>query len=537
MTWTSSQFIDRLEAALQLYDRAEAAKLCNEVIAEIKNGQELEEEATRRILQSLRRKCYFELMERVAEAFLLDGIDAPHIRRQFAQSLIEQGKLAPAISVLEALIDRSAGDPEEISEARGLLGRIHKHVYVNAANSPSRRKWASLQKAIAAYEAVYLSAPDKHLWHGINTVALTWRARRDLVTIDSGTDPVKLARDILKRIDARASGGRLDTWDLATAAEASIALGKTDEAKRWLEEYVHRDDADAFEIGSTLRQLRELWLLTVASEPGSTLLPFLEAHLLQRTGGRIDAEASDVHQAIQSAVELEKTLCPRGVVTLRWYRHGLERCRLVAQVRSRTGEAYGTGFLVRGTDLAPGLGDELLFLTNAHVVTDDPDVKEALRPDEAEIVFEAQEKPSPHEYRAARLIWTSPPGDLDTSVLRLEPAANDSQSCPLAPRLPLKDGAQKVYIIGHPGGRGLSVSLYDNLLLDYDDRLLHYRTPTEGGSSGSPVFNNNWALIGIHHGGSWEMRKLNGKGGTYAANEGIQLQRIRERINAATRPS
>jgi hypothetical protein len=407
---------------------------------------------------------------------------------------------------------------------------------VNAADPTSRRNQASLRKAISAYETVYRGAPDTHLWHGINTVALSWRARRDLVTVDAAPDPVTMARDILDRIAASAAKGRVDTWDLATAAEASLAVGKGDDAKRFLEEYVRRDDADAFEIGSTLRQLREVWLLTIGTEPGATLLPLLSSHLLERTGGRVEVPAAEVNRTIERASALEKVLGRDGVVTLAWYRQGLERCRAVAQVRTTTGEGYGTGFLVRGADLVPALGDEIFLLTNAHVISTDPSVKDALPPEEAVIAFEAQERPSPGEHRVARVLWTSPPGDLptdlDATLLRLDPAVKGVEPVALAGRLPVADGSQKVYVIGHPGGRGLSFSLHDNLLLDYDERLLHYRAPTEGGSSGSPVFNQKWALIGLHHAGGLEMRRLNGQAGTYAANEGIQMRRIQARLQA-----
>ena len=95
------------------------------------------------------------------------------------------------------------------------------------------------------------------------------------------------------------------------------------------------------------------------------------------------------------------------------------------------------------------------------------------------------------------------------------------------------DGVQKVYVIGHPKGGGLSISLNDNLFLDCDDCLLHYRAPTEGGSSGSPVFNQQWDLIGLHHAGGTAMRRLRGQEGTYAANEGIWIQRIIKELAAS----
>jgi V8-like Glu-specific endopeptidase len=100
---------------------------------------------------------------------------------------------------------------------------------------------------------------------------------------------------------------------------------------------------------------------------------------------------------------------------------------------------------------------------------------------------------------------------------------------PLAKGLPPKPFQhRRAYVIGHPGGSAQpQFSLQDNLLLDYDDRVLHYRSPTEGGSSGSPVFDDEWRLIGLHHAGGTFMPQLNKAGGTYAANEGITIDAIR----------
>jgi V8-like Glu-specific endopeptidase len=97
------------------------------------------------------------------------------------------------------------------------------------------------------------------------------------------------------------------------------------------------------------------------------------------------------------------------------------------------------------------------------------------------------------------------------------------------------EDSARVYVIGHPRGGTLSISLQDNLLLDHESPRIHYRTPTEGGSSGGPVFNRQWDLIGLHHAGSAKMQMLNKKQGTYAANEGISIQAIIQAIAAGGR--
>jgi hypothetical protein len=224
---------------------------------------------------------------------------------------------------------------------------------------------------------------------------------------------------------------------------------------------------------------------------------------------------------------MEKILGKDQVASLRWYRTGLDRCRLVARVDTVAGDPVGTGFLLYGRDLHPSLGEELLFLTCAHVVSDDPKLKRLLRPEDVSLTFEALETSAGSEtYRIAEILWSSPPEQLDVTIARLEPKITGFEPYPIARGLPPISGDQKVYLLGHSGGRSLSVSISDNLLLDWEEPLLHYRAPTGPGSAGSPIFDAQWRLIGIHHAGSPNLRRLHGKPGTYAANEGIWIQSI-----------
>lgn len=57
-----------------------------------------------------------------------------------------------------------------------------------------------------------------------------------------------------------------------------------------------------------------------------------------------------------------------------------------------------------------------------------------------------------------------------------------------------------VNIIQHPEGRPKQYATVNNRLLDLrDDGFLLYETDTLEGSSGAPVFNQHWEVIGLHH--------------------------------------
>lgn len=491
------------------------------------------------LLNNLRRKRYFDTIQQLADALLQNGQTDPYVSRQYAQALIDHGQLALAVQHLTVLLPNTAGNPKEDVEVRGLLGRAHKQMFVDSAGSTTRGA-EHLGKAIEWYMQVY-AGDSTQLWHGINAAALFDRAARDRIAV-AGTDNPKqraesIAAPVLQTVESRWKNGEASMWDLGTAAEACIALGHTENAVHWMERYVREPAGDAFEFASSRRQLLEIWQLTPDGGPGALMLPILEAELLKKNGGSLQLDAKRVSAPASPATQesLEAILGRDRYVSYKFMLQALERAKSVAQIRDGTDVGIGTGFIVRGGDIAKQLGDERLLLTNAHVISEDPYVVNlpALEPEEASVVFG-----SGREFRLKEVLWSSPPNVLDATLMRLDGDASDIEPLPIAKRLPLADGEQRVYIIGHPRGGPLSFSIHDNTLIDHegppngsprrrDVVRLHYRAPTEGGSSGSPVFNAQWRVVGIHHAGGTDMPRLNGNTGTHPANEGLWLQSIR----------
>jgi len=64
---------------------------------------------------------------------------------------------------------------------------------------------------------------------------------------------------------------------------------------------------------------------------------------------------------------------------------------------------------------------------------------------------------------------------------------------------PFPDIDSKVNIIQHPGADLKRIAIRDNGLKFADETVLQYWTDTEHGSSGSPVFDDYWNLIGLHY--------------------------------------
>ena len=521
----------RIRQAARQFDWQQLAEVVEEYVGHLRSTPEIEDSQQIRAILSLLRECrrYEELL-RVADAALGHGLTDAAIKRQLAQALVDRDRPAAALLIFRSLIDDPGLTPMERIEAWGGVGRCHKQLYVQGG-SPIRRE-TNLKRAVDAYRQAFV--PDHRLiWHGINIVGLLCRAARDGIVVADMDDPAgqaaQLAAEILEHISDMPEP---DAWQKATASEAHLALGDHARSTEWAAQFTDDPGADSFKLASYLRQLLDVWQLRTDLAPGDSLLPILRSALLGRQGGAVvvvptDVRATRVGDAL--APGLERVLGSSRFQSLSWYRTGLERCRAVAQIENQTEDGIGTGFLVDGRRLHADLPATVL-MTNGHVIP------EAVAPGDAIVAFRGLDEDGTRQrFRVVRTWWyqqSERPG-IDTVLLELDDYPRNVSPAPLANRLPVLDGSgtQRAYLIGHPNQLGNpQFSLQDNVILDYDETYVHYRAPSDRGSSGSPVFDSSWSLIALHHAGGFDTPRLHNKGGTYAANEGIALSAIVDRL-------
>jgi endonuclease G len=72
---------------------------------------------------------------------------------------------------------------------------------------------------------------------------------------------------------------------------------------------------------------------------------------------------------------------------------------------------------------------------------------------------------------------------------------------PMGPITP--DSYVAVNIVQHPDGRPKQFGVRNNLVIGATDRDLRYFTDTDGGSSGSPVLDDEWKVVALHRGSTF----------------------------------
>lgn len=457
-------------------------------------------EQLRALCDRLRERRSFDALGLLADAAIATG-HGDTFWSDLAQAHIERSRYASATAVIDRALGSSELSRDERLELFGLQGRILKDRYLAHGNP------TDLIDAIGAYVRGIHEGGDP-LWLGVNAHALLQRARRDGVDVDA--PEIGSPQDVLAEATARSAD---DDWAAATAVEAHLLVGLPVPVDTIVQRLA---GASPFVHASMRRQLIDVWGLR-DDHPAIVTL----SELLLRAGATTTIELPSDHDGY------EKLLGNEWPIPIETYRLGLQAAASVGHVLLQGQAPIGTGFVVAGESVHPSLAGRRVLLTNEHVVGA-PSQPDRIPPEAIVVRFDAHDMQSIAGFTG---VWWSDRTDLDVAVLVSDQLdATDVPCLPPSDTMPpLMPGAH-VYVVGHPGGRSLCLSIRGNDLVDHDGVRIHYKAPTEKGSSGSPVFDQAWNLIGIHHYGSNRLARLHGEPGTYAGNEGNSIRAIRERI-------
>ena len=210
-------------------------------------------------------------------------------------------------------------------------------------------------------------------------------------------------------------------------------------------------------------------------------------------------------------LRLERILQGNELTDINYLAQGLacakSVCRIVLRSQGRL-LGYGTGFLV-----APGV-----VLTNHHVLSSIELVSEAVAQfryertiagaEATSIGFKLETTPSPilSQELDFALAAVGSPTSLSGNSAPTETGPNlldEFGWLYLNPQPGKAFIGEHLTIIQHPNGERKQLCVRENRLLKYDENgpYVWYQTDTVGGSSGSPVFNNSWEVVALHHSG------------------------------------
>ncbi|HTS23284.1 MAG TPA: adenylate/guanylate cyclase domain-containing protein [Casimicrobiaceae bacterium] len=228
--------------------------------------------AVERIRKCLEQAAPWDACDAFREAIERQPRDAP---------LLYWGALAHArsgaIHAAHALLDRAqaaAAPSDSLTDILSLRGRLWKDAYHRAPDAPEAAEWA--QRSREQYLAAY--ARERDSFPGINAATLSW-------ILGDRDEARRLAREVAARLAAQAAPRSF--WDVATAGEAELLLGRLDRAR---EAYAAAYAGAAGDAGSVATMRRQVALLAPALPEAREILAVLPVpDVVAFAGHMIDA--------------------------------------------------------------------------------------------------------------------------------------------------------------------------------------------------------------------------------------------------------
>jgi endonuclease G len=273
-------------------------------------------------------------------------------------------------------------------------------------------------------------------------------------------------------------------------AEATLPMPPTGSAKERARQRLRKNPADA-----VTRRLGRKGIASRGQDQGFEAIP----------RGPVEFPESSQLSDLDLALGLERIIGRNELLGVQYLDGGQKAARsigrIVVRVSSTRAAPMGTGFLI-----APGL-----LLTNNHVLP----TPQSAAGGKVEFNYQCGLDGNllgavPFALDPDSFYLTSKSAELDFTLVAVRDSVDSGPKLAdfgYKPLTALADevlDGESVSIIQHPNGEPKQIALRENYVLKLPntaDRYLYYQTDTTPGSSGSPVFNDDWEVVALHHSG------------------------------------